>query len=108
MSRMKAVLLAGIMLLMATFCAVFWPEPTGFEDAVMTAPELARLDVNTATVDQLANLPGIGWTMAERIVALREKIGGYDSLRELLTVKGVDSDKLKEWEHYLTVSDETP
>jgi len=50
-------------------------------------PEL--LNLNRATAAELDRLPGISPTVAERIVAYREGHGGFTSVEELDSVKGI-------------------
>jgi competence protein ComEA len=47
------------------------------------------LPLNRATAEDLSRLPGIGPKMAERIVLLREALGGFRSLEQLKEVKGI-------------------
>jgi len=47
------------------------------------------VDINTAGVDELVRLPGVGPVRAGEIVRLRELRGGYATLDELLDVKGI-------------------
>jgi competence ComEA-like helix-hairpin-helix protein len=47
------------------------------------------VDVNTAGVDDLVRLPGIGPVRASEIVRRRELTGGYSTLEELLEIKGI-------------------
>ena len=47
------------------------------------------INLNTATVEQLATLPGIGPKTAERIVEYRTKSGGFKKIEELMNVKGI-------------------
>ncbi len=47
------------------------------------------LDINTAPARELALLPGIGPTMAARIVADRSKHGPFTSLEEIARVPGI-------------------
>lgn len=49
----------------------------------------AKLSVNAATPEQLDGLDGVGPAMAEKIVALRTKLGGFTSLDQLDEVPGV-------------------
>lgn len=56
----------------------------------------ARIDINTASADELTTLPGIGETLAGRIVADREKNGPFSSVDELTRVDGVGEKKLEE------------
>ena len=52
------------------------------------------IDINTASVGKLATLPGIGTTLAKRIVEFREKNGPFQSVDELLMVSGIGEQKL--------------
>ena len=54
-------------------------------DALPTWP----VDVNTAGVDDLVRLPGIGPVRAAEIVRRRELSGGFSTLEELLEIKGI-------------------
>jgi competence protein ComEA len=49
----------------------------------------APVNLNTATVDQLAELPGIGRAVAQRIVEYREKNGSFKKVEELMNVRGI-------------------
>ena len=48
-----------------------------------------RIDVNTATWVEWAQLPGIGETRARRIVEDRERNGPFLSIRDVQRVKGI-------------------
>jgi competence protein ComEA len=49
----------------------------------------APLSLATATVEQLDELDGIGPTLAKRILALRDRKGGFRSLEQLREVEGI-------------------
>lgn len=48
-----------------------------------------RINLNTATVEELASLPGIGLTTATRVVEYREKHGPFARPEDLLIIKGL-------------------
>ncbi len=52
------------------------------------------LELNTATVEELTELPGIGDVIAARIVAYRDQIGGFINRDQLLEVEGIGEAKL--------------
>ena len=54
------------------------------------------LDLNTATVEQLEALPGIGPSTASAIVSYRQQHGRFASVEELLEVRGIGEAKLAE------------
>jgi competence protein ComEA len=47
------------------------------------------INLNTATIDQLETLPGIGQKTAERIIEYRTKSGGFKRIEDLMNVKGI-------------------
>lgn len=62
-----------------------------------------RLNINTATTLQLQDLPGIGETIAQRIVDYREKNGAFQSIDDLMNVEGIGEKKLQEIERLIKV-----
>ncbi|NMO22891.1 helix-hairpin-helix domain-containing protein [Pyxidicoccus fallax] len=54
-----------------------------------------RLDLNTATAEELALLPGVGPSLARRLVEVREDSGGFTSWDDVDAVPGVGSAKLQ-------------
>ena len=55
---------------------------------------LIKVNLNTASVDELTKLKGIGPSLAERIVAYRTEHGPFTSIDELAKVKGIGQKKL--------------
>ncbi len=65
-------------------------------DAGKIARELkiGKIDLNSATVNELTKLPGVGRTLANRIVKYRDERGKFKSVDELINVKGIGKKKL--------------
>ncbi len=51
------------------------------------------IDINTASADALDALPGIGPTLAARIIAHRKSIGRFKNVEQLMDVKGIGDKK---------------
>lgn len=52
------------------------------------------ISINQATAAELETLPGVGPVLAERIVAHRDQVGGFDRVEDLLQVPGIGESKL--------------
>jgi len=61
------------------------------------------VNLNTATADQLDALPGIGPALAQRIVAYRERHGGFRTVDELQKVPGIGPSKFAQLKDLVTV-----
>jgi competence protein ComEA len=53
------------------------------------AADLQKVNLNTATLEELMTLDGIGQKVAERILNFREKNGPFQKPEDLMMVKGV-------------------
>ena len=67
-------------------------------------PPGVPLDLNSATVVQLQQVPGIGPTLAKRIVRLREKSGPFRRVDDLLALPRVTRAAVEKMRPYLTVA----
>ena len=76
--------------------------------AAKPAAAAAVVNLNTATVSQIATLPGIGDKTAERIIEYREKNGGFKKVEELMNVKGIGEKSFLKLKALITVGDPKP
>ena len=75
-------------------------------DAVVETDLGQRLDLNLAEVADLEQLPGLGATLARRIIRWRRDHGGFTSVDQLLEVNGIGESKLEAIRDYITVGGE--
>ncbi len=69
-----------------------WVQPIVVADVAVVVPvllEAKKIDVNSATVAELIELPGIGPALAARIIAYRTEHGLFRALDDLKAVKGI-------------------
>lgn len=62
-----------------------------------------QLNINTASVDALANIPGIGPKIGDAIAAYRESNGAFKSIADLVNVEGIDAGLLEQIKPFLTI-----
>ncbi|HEY6000484.1 MAG TPA: helix-hairpin-helix domain-containing protein [bacterium] len=86
----RVLLVAAAALLAATLLAARRAGQTPLEVPVADDPRLeVRIDLNAATAAELEALPGVGASLASRIVAHRGAHGPFRSVEDLDAVSGV-------------------
>jgi competence protein ComEA len=65
------------------------------EKTKMMQMKMQKINVNTATLDELSTLPGVGAKKAEAIIAYRENVGRFTTLEQLAEVKGIGNKMLE-------------
>jgi competence protein ComEA len=62
-----------------------------------------KVNLNTATIEQLQTLPGVGPAMAKRVLEYRAKVGKFGKVEELLNVKGFGEKRFQQMKDRLVV-----
>ena len=78
---------------------------TGLAVAAAKPAPAGKVNINTASAEQLTTLPGVGPKLAARILEYRQKSGAFKSVSELMNVRGVGEKNLKKIEQYLSAGD---
>nr|WP_239493336.1 helix-hairpin-helix domain-containing protein [Luteitalea sp. TBR-22]BCS33309.1 hypothetical protein TBR22_A25360 [Luteitalea sp. TBR-22] len=94
-------LLPAALALVALFAPVA-PAAARAQETRAAAPAQV-VNVNTATAAQFEALPGIGPSMAQRIVSYREKNGPFKKLEDLMNVQGIGEKSFLKLRPYLSV-----
>jgi competence ComEA-like helix-hairpin-helix protein len=83
---------------------LFLADSRGISDK---QPPAKPLDLNTATVEQLEQLPGVGPRTAKEIVKFREKSGPFRRVEDLLAIRGITKRRLEKLRPYVIVTPPT-
>ena len=74
---------------------------TPIPDVVTSTTEL--IDINTASAAELDTLPGIGATLAQRIIDYREQNGPFITIEGIIDVPGIGSGNFERFKDLITV-----
>lgn len=76
--------------------STYYPQRTNSypKNSTYQNKEFQKIELNSATVEELDKLPGIGEYFAKKIIDYREKLGGYVNKEQLLEIYHFDTEKL--------------
>ena len=75
--------------------------------ATKKKPPERPVNLNTATSEQLQQVPGIGPATAGKILQMRKTYGPFKSVDDLLAIRGLGAKRLERMRKYLTVGKPT-
>lgn len=61
----------------------------GTADVLQAEPDDGRVNINTAGIEELCTISGIGQSRAESIVTYREQNGAFESIEDIMKVSGI-------------------
>ena len=94
---------AGLAALLLMASAPSAAAPAGADSKETKQESVSAVDINSATVEELMSVPGIGQVIAQRIVEFREKNGPYKTVDELLKVQGIGEKSLAKYRERLSI-----
>src|ERR1700676_5672137 len=69
--------------------------------AATKKPPLKPININSASSEELQQVPGIGPVTAEKILQMRKSYGAFKSVDDLLAVRGIGAKRLEKMRKYL-------
>lgn len=61
-----------------------------------------KININSASINELSELPGIGEVTAEKIIEYRELHGSFRNSEEIMKVKGIGEKKFNDMKEFIT------
>ena len=61
------------------------------------------ININTATADELQNIPGIGEAKAQSIISYREENGDFKSIEDIMNVSGIGEKSFEKMKDKITI-----
>jgi competence protein ComEA len=71
-------------------------------------PPAKPVNLNTATIEELEQLPGVGPVTAKDIIQFRKKSGPFRSINDLLAIRRISKGRLEKLRPYVTVGPPAP
>jgi competence ComEA-like helix-hairpin-helix protein len=71
-------------------------------------PPAHPIDLNTASLKELEQLPGVGPTTAKSIILFRTRGGRFKRVEDLLAIRGISDNRFKKIRPYVTVAAAKP
>jgi len=71
-------------------------------------PPAAPINLNTATSEELQQVPGIGPVTAEKILQMRKAYGAFKSVDDLSAIRGIGPHRLEKMRKYLVAGKTAP
>ncbi|MBQ6843603.1 MAG: helix-hairpin-helix domain-containing protein [Agathobacter sp.] len=63
-----------------------------------------KIDLNTASLEQLMGIPGIGEAKAKAIISYRENNGGFSSIEDVMNIEGIKEGVFSKMKEYIVVN----
>ena len=73
------------------------------ERQFVTVADVAHVDINRDSTEDLQRVPGIGPVLAERVIRYRQENGNFSSIRDIQNVKGIGVKRFARLEPYIRI-----
>lgn len=107
--KLSKIFLVAICICVAIYIGVFIGR-TSSADMIPVAsveenPRVHRIDLNSASLEDLKAIPGVSSGVAKAIIEYRKEYGDYYAVKELLDIEGISKELYEQIKPYVKVSD---
>ena len=95
------------MICLGLFCSSFsvmaQKKDADSETTTESSTAASKINLNSATAEQLMSIPGIGPATAKLIIEHRTKAGKFSRVEEIMNIRGIGEKKFEQIKNLLTV-----
>ena len=73
-------------------------------ETVAGNPKQLKVNINTASLEQLKILPGIGESYAQEIINTRKNMGGFRKIEDIMNVRGISESRFEQLKNRIMVN----
>ena len=77
--------------------------PTMEEISIQENSSSGKVNINTATKEELMTIPGVGTAKADQIISYRNKNGFFEKIEELMSISGIKEGLFEKMKEYITI-----
>ena len=92
----------------AMVALLFWIGAAQALAAAQKKPPAKPINLNTATIEELEQLPGVGPVTAKDIIQFRKKSGPFRSVNDLLAIRRITKARLEKIRPYVVIGPSAP
>ena len=82
---------------------VYIPKIAGYSESCVIDNTVAKVNINTASAEELATISGISLSLGNAIVTYREENGPFQTLEEIQNVSGIGEKTYEKIRDYITL-----
>ncbi|MGN1295652.1 MAG: helix-hairpin-helix domain-containing protein [Bacilli bacterium] len=82
---------------------VYIPKIAGYSESCVLDSSVAKVNINTATAEELSTISGISLNLGNAIVAYREENGPFQTLEDIQNVSGIGEKTYEKIRDYITL-----
>ena len=101
--RVVCILMLCLGLFCSSFSVMAQKKDADPETTTEGATQTNKVNLNSATAEQLMSLPGIGPATAKLIIEHRTKAGKFSRVEEIMNIRGIGEKKFTQIKNLLTV-----